>query len=139
MPLSFQASVDEKLSDRARNQVRQIVATAVGERGDVPRIDPFWLETTESGDVAIYAILDNAGPSAIGEVQVEAVLLSAAGDSEFGRASFALPAAEIDAPMEPGSAVFVVLTMGEDKIEDGDVSPEGIAVRLDLRYSEIPS
>ena len=139
MDLIVQRSVDDKLTERARNQVRKIVASASGERGSVPRVDPFWVDRTEAGDVAIYAIVDNPGDTKIKDLEVTAMLSAGSATEQepvaIGSSSFVLPAEEVPA-LEPNSAAFVILILGEDKLDDPEADLDGITVRFDLRFSQ---
>lgn len=138
MDLIVQRSVDDKLTERARNQVRKIVASASGERGSVPRVDPFWVDRTEAGDVAIYAIVDNPGDTKIKDLEITAMLAAGSANEQepvaIGSSSFALPTEEVPA-LEPNSAAFVILILGEDKLDDPEADLDGITVRFDLRFS----
>ena len=52
----------------------------------------------------------------------------------IGSSSFVLPAEEVPA-LEPNSAAFVILILGEDKLDDPEADLDGITVRFDLRFS----
>lgn len=133
MPLVFPAGVDAKLSDRARNQVRTVVASATDERGTTPRADPFWIERDAAGNVALMVIVDNPSEDDLGKIAVTAELLLPNGDPN-GTAKFEIPPRELDA-LAAGDAAFFVLTFGKDRLKDptSDVASGG--VRLDLVYS----
>ena len=133
MEVLFPAGVDAKLSDRARNQVRTVVAAATDERGETPRADPFWVQHNADGDVALLVIIDNPTKDDLKNLSVRAELLKPDGTSN-GIAEFKIPAKELDG-LPAGDAAFLVLTVSEDRLEDpkSDVTRGG--VRLDLQYT----
>lgn len=132
MTVAFSKSLEKVLKERSRNQLRTIIAAAKDDRGKVPRVDPFHIERTGAGDLAVFVLIDNASDKAISGLSVQAqVLVDAA--KVVGAAKFDVPASEIkDVPA--GSAAVTLLTIGKDRLDDPKMSLNGIGLRLDLTY-----
>ncbi|MEZ5383425.1 MAG: hypothetical protein R2754_16705 [Microthrixaceae bacterium] len=133
MPLLFATGVDAKLSDRARNQVRSVVATSTEDRGDAARADPLWIQRDPDGNVALLVVIDNPTAADLTALTVRAELLKPDGESN-GVAQFEIPPEEV-LGVPAGSAVFLVLTMDQDRLDDEKVDVSRGGVRLDLTAS----
>lgn len=132
MPVSFSKTLNSALKDRSRNQLRTIIAAATDDRGTAPRVDPFRIERTPSGDLGVFVLIDNPSANAISGLSIQAqVLVDAA--KVVGAASFDIPASEI-ADIPAGDAVVTLLTISKSRLDDPKVSLNGIGLRLDLRY-----
>lgn len=130
MPVEFGTSVDKVLSDKARNQVKLIVANATDERGSRPRVDPVRVQRNAEDNVAIMVVIDNPTDTAITEPVVRADLLKG-GTESVAKADFKIPASEVK-EIPPNTAVFLVLEMSKERLGDFNEPLETLSLRLDL-------
>lgn len=130
MPVVFATSAEEGLTQRAKNQVRAVIASAVEERGDRVRVEPIWVRRNDDRDVEILAVIDNPTDDELSPVAIEAELVNRL-DEPKGDETFRVPTDELGG-VPAGMAAFLILTMDQERLSSADVDITQTGVKLEL-------
>ncbi|MEZ5383426.1 MAG: hypothetical protein R2754_16710 [Microthrixaceae bacterium] len=130
MPVIFGAFADEELTQRAKNQVRAIIASATEDRGNEARVDPVWVRRNSEEDVEILVVVDNPGATDLDPITIDVELVNRLEEPK-GDESFQVQPDQLDA-VPAGMAAFLILTMDKGRLSEADVDITQTGVKAEL-------
>lgn len=130
MPVVFGAFADKELTQRSKNQVRAIIASATEDRGNEARVDPVWVRRNSEDDVEILVVVDNPSADELDPITIDAELVNRL-DEPKGDESFQVQPDQLNG-VPAGMAAFLILTMDKGRLNENDVdiSHTGVKVKL---------